>query len=131
MKNCLILGQIDWLAKLASLGMNPAIKQSKYGTPNHNPDFPFNRCRQAGVHITLPKPYDWRLLQPCLIGSINALPESQGVAIATNGILVAIMQPTGLYIGHLQFFIPDEELSESKPKATRKSTKHENIEEFC
>ena len=57
----------------------------------------------------LPKPYDWRLLQPCLVGSINGIPTSQGTAVATNGILVAIMQPTGLFIGHYDWFVPDEQ----------------------
>lgn len=58
---------------------------------------------------TLPKPHDWRLLPQGVVGAIHAIPTSQGVAIATNGILVAIIQETRLFIGHVEFFVPDEE----------------------
>ena len=59
--------------------------------------------------ITLPKPYDWRLLVPNVVGEVNGIPSSRGVAVATNGILVAIVQTNALFIGHLEFFVPDEE----------------------
>ena len=58
---------------------------------------------------TLPRPHDWRLLQDQLVGEVNGLPGSHGTAVATNGILVAIVQPMGLYIGHIDHFIVDAE----------------------
>ena len=82
----------------------------------------------------LPKPYDWRLMSPCLIGQINALPGSRGTAIATNGILVAIIQNDALFIGHIDFFVADleqpiENISKAK-LVTKRSRKQEDITEF-
>lgn len=58
--------------------------------------------------VILPKPHDWRLLNP-EVGSIHGLPRSQGVAQATNGILVAIQQDKKLFIGHIASWTADEE----------------------
>lgn len=85
--------------------------------------------------ITLPKPYDWRLLSPCVVGEINGLPNLRGTAIATNGILVAIVQQTGLIIGHLDYFVADQD--QSMPQDVNRSVVVKakktkiNIEEFC
>jgi hypothetical protein len=76
-------------------------------------------------HMTLPRPFDWRLLSPCVVGAINGIPTSQGTAVATNGILVAIVQANGLFIGHLDSFVADEQQPEqvvrvaTTPKVTK------------
>jgi hypothetical protein len=59
--------------------------------------------------VVLPRPYEWRLLQELMYGEINGLPESRGVAIATNGIIVAIVQESHLFFGHLDYFVQDED----------------------
>lgn len=60
--------------------------------------------------VVLPKPHDdWRLIQEPYQGEINGCPTLRGTAIATNGIMVAILQPKGIVFGHLDFFNPDEE----------------------
>lgn len=84
--------------------------------------------------ITLPKPYDWRLLSPCVVGEMNALPNMRGVAVATNGILVAILQNATIIIGHLDYFVADQEQAVPKALVGKKSpkpTRKVNIEEFC
>lgn len=58
-------------------------------------------------HITLAKPYEWRLIKEPFVGEINGISKMRGVAVATNGILVAIMQPTGMCVGHLDYFVAD------------------------
>ena len=88
----------------------------------------FNRTFKAA----LPKPYDWRLIE-AMTGEINGIPTSRGIAVATNGILVAIMQNDGIVIGHLDWFVKDEEqpversespaLSSSPKISHRKSNK--------
>ena len=57
---------------------------------------------------SLPKPYDWRLIKP-MVGEINGIPTSRGIAVATNGIIVAIMQNDGIVFGHLDWFVKDAE----------------------
>lgn len=54
---------------------------------------------------------DWRVmpLEEQKTGRINGLPFFIGKAVATNGILVALVGVQGLKIGHLDWFIPDEE----------------------
>ena len=63
---------------------------------------------QKTLRLTLPKPYEWRLLNPQPVGQIHALPESRGIAVATNGILVLIMQGDRPFYGHLDWFEQDE-----------------------
>ena len=93
-------------------------------------------------NVVLPKPHDWRLLNPAIVGEINGLPRSRGVAIATNGILVAIKQNEDqLFIGHLEYFVPDEDsgaegviqsrLSPVSKKTTKTRKPKVDIEEFC
>lgn len=62
--------------------------------------------------VLLPRPYEWRLLKQPIVGEINGLPESRGIAIATNGIIVAIQQNESLFFGHLDFFVEDEDESD-------------------
>ena len=59
--------------------------------------------------VMLPKPHEWRLLPLAVSGAIHGIPTSQGVAVATNGIHVAIVQHTRLFIGHIDFFVADEQ----------------------
>ena len=77
---------------------------------------------KAAFHVTLPKPYEWRLLPECPIGSINGIPSMQGQAVATNGILVAIIQCNRLLIGHLDFFVADEQTTSDRTKAVTASS---------
>lgn len=87
-------------------------------------------------HVVLPRPYDWHLIARPAYGQIHGIPTMRGVAIATNGILVAIIQENDcLTIGHLDNFIPDDvevdvKVLTAKP-VTRKPTTHEvDIMEF-
>lgn len=56
----------------------------------------------------LPKPKeDWRLVQHPVMGHINGLQDSmRGMAMATNGIMVAIEDQVAniLFFGHLEWF---------------------------
>ena len=71
---------------------------------------------------SLPKPYDWRLIEP-MVGEINGIPTSRGVAIASNGIIVAIMQNDGVVFGHLDWFVKDKE----QPICEASPVGHSNI----
>ena len=44
-----------------------------------------------------------------MTGAINGLDKSRGIAVATNGIIVAIMQNDGIVFGHLDWFVEDKE----------------------
>jgi hypothetical protein len=73
----------------------------------------------------LPRPHDWRLMEP-IVGQIHGIPTSHGVAIATNGILVAIeQQGRYLFIGHVATFVPDEQETQvmSVVKKSKDATK--------
>jgi hypothetical protein len=85
--------------------------------------------------VLLPKPYDWRLLQPCFVGEVNGLPSMRGTAIATNGILLAILQDNALLIGHMDSFVIDLEQGEAlgkvaKVASTKTTKKNVPIEDF-
>lgn len=58
----------------------------------------------------LPRPKTWRMLPFAVPGEIHALPNTRGMAVATNGIHVAIENSTynELFIGHLDWFIVDD-----------------------
>lgn len=81
-------------------------------------------------HITLAKPYEWRLIKEPFVGEINGISTMRGVAVATNGILVAIMQSTGMVVGHLEYFVADldapveVESAVMKQRANDKATYH-------
>lgn len=67
--------------------------------------------------VVLPKPrQDWRLIAEPPVGSIVGIPSSQGVAVATNGILCAIVQGKQVFYGHIDFFVTDE--CENEPPKT-------------
>ena len=76
----------------------------------------------------LPKPYDWRLIEP-MVGEINGIPTSRGIAVATNGILVAIMQNDGIVFGHLDWFVKDVEqpINEANAGSTDSVVTHNPI----
>jgi hypothetical protein len=87
--------------------------------------------------MTLPKPFEWRLLAIPFVGAVNGIPTSHGVAVATNGILVAIVQDERrLFIGHIDSFIADTQENEVrltvrqavKPRKEKKPTM--DISEF-
>lgn len=69
-------------------------------------------CHQHSLHIQmLPKPRDgWRLIQQPVLGGINGLTHKyRGLAVATNGIIVAILtSANAICFGHLEWFIKDE-----------------------
>ena len=67
--------------------------------------------------ITLPRPHDWRLLVKPEVGAIHGIPSSQGVAVATNGILVAIQRWKDVFIGHIDSFVPDNEYTTASKMA--------------
>jgi hypothetical protein len=75
----------------------------------------------------LPKPKDsWRLTKEPIIGQINGIPTYRGAAVATNGIMVVLVNEASLvFIGHLDWFIPDDDevdvqdwIEHNRPKKT-------------
>lgn len=55
--------------------------------------------------ITLPRNEHWRLT-PRVVGEIHALPGSNGILTATNGILCYIERAeNSLFLGHIDHFI--------------------------
>lgn len=70
--------------------------------------------------IQLPKPTEtWRLVKDQPIGSIVGLPTIQGIAVATNGIIVAIERSDrSILFAHLEWFKCDKgETEPREPKA--------------
>ncbi len=63
-------------------------------------------------HLKLPRPHPWWLLSgdDCIVGEVNGVPTIRGKAVATNGIMVAVLTVQGdIDLGHRQFFVRDEE----------------------
>jgi hypothetical protein len=84
-----------------------------------------------------PRPREtWRLLQQPVVGEVLGLGHCfRGMAVATNGVIVAIETSAGnVLFGHLQWFEkdnPDEESDLDAAKACFPSTKHlRTINEF-
>lgn len=60
--------------------------------------------------LWLPAPKEWRLVINSCCGQINGLPAFRGIAVATNGIHVVLVDSGGIArIGHLAWFIPDQD----------------------
>ena len=104
--------------------------------PKHHAynEFPSVQAIKEYFGQPLPKPHDWRLVSPAQVGEINGLPSSKGLAIATNGILVAIMQGPTLFIGHTDSFVVDIVESDEfarqggRPSAATKITARKTID---
>lgn len=91
----------------------------------------FHRINEFANHygIVLPKPReDWRLIKEPMIGHINGLPNTQGRAVATNGVLVAVERSGDIFLGHLDFFVADEQYENAIPKAFGKPKKRHDPE---
>ena len=92
---------------------------------------------KASYNLILPHPYEeWRLLATPGIGQIHAIPSMRGIATATNGILVLIIneqdQPM---FGHIDNFVSDDvqviiELSAKSKTPTKPSKRVVDIMEF-
>lgn len=78
---------------------------------------------KATYGITLPKPHEWRLLPEGIVGCINGIHTMHGTAVATNGIHVAIMQVNTLTIGHMDWFVADEQSESERKQATSTTSK--------
>lgn len=66
------------------------------------------KARQKGCE-------DWRLLPYPVAGEVNGLPMFRGLAVATNGVHVAIETSNGaLIFGHVGWFVVDKEEGEEK-----------------
>ena len=90
-------------------------------------------CVGAGTIIY---PDGWRPLQEQKSGNIHGLPTLRGTAIATDGVLVAILTWDGkLSVGHLDYFIADKDEPAARPIATPKAKAARApkvvIEDFC
>lgn len=74
-------------------------------------------CRAKHCHIQmLPKPREtWRLVDKPVLGSINGLERKfRGLAVATNGIIVAIeTSASTVLFAHLQWFYKDDPEAET------------------
>lgn len=86
-------------------------------------DFQSVAAMQKSLAVLLPKPDEWRLLQPALVGQINALPETRGLALATNGIHVLILQENKQCFGHIDWFVADEDQPVKDLTVTAKTVK--------
>jgi hypothetical protein len=77
-----------------------------------------------------PTKEEWRLLKPKL-GSIEALPRTRGVVVATNGILCYIELENGtLFLGHLEHFNiekTEREFKSKTPKAPKETREERNL----
>ena len=87
--------------------------------------------------IVLPKPReDWRLMPDPCIGHIHGLPGTQGRAIATNGVLVAVERVGDIFLGHLENFVPDEQQNmasvqaKAKPSVQKRMAKVPDMTEY-
>lgn len=67
------------------------------------------------LRVLLPAPRDtWRLVTDPVVGSINGLDRFSGAAIATNGIHVVLQNELDqVFIGHLQWFVPNADEKDS------------------
>ena len=85
---------------------------------------PYKSAAQCqAVHgIIFPKPYNWFLLQPAMLGEVNGLPGSRGLAVASNGIIVLIERGNDLFFGHMDHFVEDK-LEQVSPKPAVKKTR--------
>lgn len=88
--------------------------------------------------VILPVPRYWRLLAPedCRHGEINAIITLRGKAVATNGIMLAILteNETRIEFGHKEFFVPDKEERDNdhEPKSRKQSERTRKILlEYC
>ena len=78
---------------------------------------------RSRLNVQLPKPHDeWRLIKEPYYGEILACPAMRGLAVCTNGIHVGIQSSHRFYIGHLNWFIPDELPKEERPRSTHPAT---------
>lgn len=80
------------------------------------------------AHFRMPPPKnreDWRLMpeNERKFGQIRGLPSFVGKAVATNGILVALVNLDEVKIGHLDWFVPDVEPKEVRIKQPRTSAR--------
>lgn len=67
-------------------------------------------CRHHRLQV-LPRPHaTWRLVAQPVLGSVNGLERSYyGIAMATNGVIVAIETPAyTILFAHLQWFVKDD-----------------------
>jgi hypothetical protein len=98
----------------------------------------FDSVHHLAMHfgiVSLPRPkQDWRLLKEPFFGEIVGIPSLRGCAVATNGIIVAIVQANEhLTFGHLDNLIADTQVDESVKaivKSKQPSRQTRNIEEF-
>lgn len=83
----------------------------------------YNSLREFVISnkLMLPKPTEtWRLVKNQPVGSIIGLPTIQGIAVATNGILVAIERTDReILFCHLEWFRCDK--GEIEPGLAKKS----------
>lgn len=96
---------------------------------------PFSSVQEIAreYRIVLPKPHEWKLMPKGVSGEISGLHRIRGVAMATNGIHVAILTNDDVLIGHLHWFVADEQPQEERVKTDRVERKPRvNIfEGFC
>lgn len=81
--------------------------------------------------LILPRPYCWRLVIDQPVGQIHGLPTCRGIAVATNGILVAIESEnqTQVAICHLEWFKCDEENSDLRDLLKKIHSSRERAQE--
>ena len=90
---------------------------------------PYNSVKEIALthRLLLPKPREWRLMAKALSGEINGIHTIRGIAVATNGIHVAILRDNDIVIGHLEWFVADEQSPSTAPRATRSGMPRQNI----
>lgn len=78
--------------------------------------------------VLLPRPYEWRLLQPALHGQVLGVPSCRGTAVATNGILVMVLQQDSFFFGHIDWFVVDEDKNLSVKKVLSGTKKQPKVD---
>lgn len=82
---------------------------AKLATLQH---FPSVHAFAQHYGLILPRPYDWRLLADCPVGEVSGIPSLRGTAIATNGIVAAVITGEDKhFFCHIDYFIADADES--------------------
>jgi hypothetical protein len=91
------------------------------------------QLREAFPRVCFPRPHPWRLLgeDEAVAGEINGIYRIRGQALATNGIIVAILAGDGtLQFGHWDWFEPDWKEVDLNVVKTRKFKSKKDEEHY-
>jgi hypothetical protein len=64
---------------------------------------------KARLRVSLPKPYEWRLISEPFSGECNGLPSLRGIVVATNGIEAVVVNNATASLVHIAWFSEDKQ----------------------